>query len=105
MQVLVADRLSEPSLDEMRSLGVELSYEPDLSPAELPNRLDGVNVLVVRGTEVTKAAVDAGKALNLIIRAGAGVSNIDVATASERHAAEVFIIAGRLRRRLANSWT
>ena len=84
MRVLVADRLSESSLDEMRSLGVELSYEPDLTPAELPARLDSVNVLVVRGTEVTKAALDAGKALNLIVRAGAGVSNIDVATASER---------------------
>jgi len=41
-------------------------------------------VLIVRGTVVNKAAIDAGKALNLIIRAGAGVSNIDVSTASER---------------------
>lgn len=84
MRVLVADRLSEPSLDEMRALGVELAYEPELSSEELPARLDGVNVLIVRGTEVNKAAIDAGKALNLIVRAGAGVSNIDVATASER---------------------
>jgi len=43
-----------------------------------------VNVLVVRGTEVSAEAVHAGNALNLIIRAGAGVSNIDVAAASER---------------------
>ena len=43
-----------------------------------------MNVLIVRGTLVNKAAIDAGKALNLIIRAGAGVSNIDVSTASER---------------------
>src|SRR5262249_21672463 len=45
---------------------------------------DGVNVLIVRGTVVDKASIDAGKALNLIIRAGAGVSNIDVSAASER---------------------
>src|SRR5258708_2056876 len=84
MRVLVADRLSESSLDELRTLGVEVSYEPELSPSELPSRLANINVLVVRGTEVTKACFDAGSALNLVIRAGAGVKNIDVATASER---------------------
>lgn len=84
MRVLVADRLSESSLDEMRTLGVEVSYEPELDSAQLLGRLAGVNVLIVRGTEVNKAAFDAGSALNLVIRAGAGVKNIDVATASER---------------------
>jgi D-3-phosphoglycerate dehydrogenase len=84
MRVLVADRLSESSLDEMRTLGVEVSYEPELVASELPGRLSGVNVLVVRGTAVSKDAFDAGSALNLVIRAGAGVKNIDVATASER---------------------
>ena len=68
----------------MRTLGVEVSYEPELEAAELPARLPGFNVLVVRGTEVNKAAFDAGSALNLVIRAGAGVKNIDVPTASER---------------------
>jgi D-3-phosphoglycerate dehydrogenase len=84
MRVLVADRLSESSLDEMRTLGVEVSYEPELEGEELRRRLPGINVLVVRGTEVDKAAFDAGGALNLVVRAGAGVKNIDVATASER---------------------
>jgi D-3-phosphoglycerate dehydrogenase len=84
MRVLVADRLSESSLDEMRTLGVDVSYEPDLLASQLPERLADINVLVVRGTEVSKAAFDAGSALNLVIRAGAGVQNIDVATASER---------------------
>ncbi len=84
MRVLVADRLSQSSLDEMRTLGVEVSYEPELDAAELPGRLAGINVLVVRGTQVNKAAFDAGSALNLVIRAGAGVKNIDVPTASER---------------------
>ncbi len=84
MRVLVADRLNEDSLDEMRSLGVEVVYEPDIRPEKLPDALESVNVLVVRGTEVSRGAVRAGKALNLIIRAGAGVNNIDVVAASER---------------------
>ncbi len=54
----------------MRTLGVEVVYEPDLDAEELVNVLDGVNVLIVRGTEVNKAAIDAGKALNLSARRG-----------------------------------
>ncbi len=84
MRVLVADRLTEDSLDEMRSLGVEVIYDPDLKAERLPEAVDDVNVLVVRGTEVSRATVRAGRSLNLIIRAGAGVSNIDVVAASER---------------------
>ena len=53
MRVLVADRLSEDALDEMRGLGVEVEYEPRITGVELPSRLEGVNVLVVRGTAVT----------------------------------------------------
>jgi D-3-phosphoglycerate dehydrogenase len=84
MKVLVADRLPGASLDEMRALGAEVVYRPELAPAELPAALPGVNVLIVRGTEVTTQAFEAGEALNLIIRAGAGVNTIDVNTASER---------------------
>lgn len=84
MRVLVADRLTEDSLDEMKTLGVEVIYEPEIKAEALPAALVGVNVLVVRGTEVNEEALRTGKSLNLIIRAGSGVSNIDVATASER---------------------
>jgi D-3-phosphoglycerate dehydrogenase / 2-oxoglutarate reductase len=84
MRVLVADRLSEDALDEMRGLGVEVEYDPRIDGPGLAARLDGVNVLVVRGTEVTAEALAAGKSLNLVIRAGAGTRNIDVAFASER---------------------
>jgi D-3-phosphoglycerate dehydrogenase len=84
MRVFVADRLAEDALDEMRALGVEVEYAPEVDAEELPNRLGGVNVLIVRGTEVRASALAAGKSLNLVIRAGAGTRNVDVAYASER---------------------
>jgi D-3-phosphoglycerate dehydrogenase len=84
MRVLVADRLSEDALDEMRALGVEVEYEPHVEAVELPGRLEDINVLIVRGTEVKRDALAAGRSLNLVIRAGAGTQNIDVAYASER---------------------
>jgi D-3-phosphoglycerate dehydrogenase / 2-oxoglutarate reductase len=84
MRVLVADRLAEASLEEIRALGVDVTYQPNLGPADLGAALQGINVLVVRGTEVSRAAIEAADALNLIIRAGAGVNAIDVHAASAR---------------------
>ncbi len=84
MKVLVADRLAEASLNEMRTLGVNVEYRPDLEAEALPAALADVNVLIVRGTPVDAKAMKAGKSLNLIIRAGAGTGTIDVKTASER---------------------
>ncbi|MEB2313406.1 MAG: NAD(P)-dependent oxidoreductase [Sorangiineae bacterium] len=84
MRVLVADKLAEDALVEMRSLGVEVAYDPELDAGRLPAALDGVGVLIVRGTEVGAPAIDAARALNLIIRAGSGTGRIDVRAASER---------------------
>lgn len=84
MRVLVADRLAEESLDELRALGAEVRYEPSLDADTLRSALTGVGVLIVRGTRVDARTLAAGDALNLVIRAGAGSRNIDVAEASRR---------------------
>jgi D-3-phosphoglycerate dehydrogenase / 2-oxoglutarate reductase len=84
MNLLVADKFSEKHLDQFRALGLDVTYQPDLSAAQLPGALPGVAVLVVRSTEVTAAAIEAADALTLIVRAGAGVNTIDRKTASQR---------------------
>ncbi|MGE0325092.1 MAG: phosphoglycerate dehydrogenase [Polyangiaceae bacterium] len=84
MRVLVADRLPETSLLEIRALGVDVDYQPDLTPEQLVESLPGHGVLIVRGTRVSAEAIEAAPTLNLIVRAGAGTGNIDVAAASAR---------------------
>lgn len=84
MKVLVAGRLPAASLEEMQTLGVEVGYRPSLTCDELIHALHGVNVLIVRGLEVTADAIASSDALNLIIRAGSGVGRIDVSAASAR---------------------
>ena len=68
----------------MRTLGVEVSYEPELDAPSCRNVSPASTCWSCAAPRSASAALDAGKALNLIIRAGAGVNNIDVATASER---------------------
>jgi D-3-phosphoglycerate dehydrogenase / 2-oxoglutarate reductase len=84
MRLLVADKMDLLSLEELRVLGIEIVSRPELTRDTLPSALDGVGILVVRSTEVTGEAIYAGKQLNLIVRAGAGVNTIDVAAASAR---------------------
>lgn len=84
MRLLVADTMDVQVFEELKILGIELVYEPDLTKDTLPRSLEGVGILVVRSTEVTAEALVAARQLNLIVRAGAGASNIDVAAASAR---------------------
>jgi D-3-phosphoglycerate dehydrogenase len=84
MRLLVADKMDLLALDELKVLGIEIVSRPELTRETLPSALDGVGILVVRSTEVTGEAIYAGKQLNLVVRAGAGVNTIDVAAASAR---------------------
>jgi len=84
MRLLIADKLDVQWLEELRMLGVDLHSRPDLTKDQLAASLDGVGILVVRSTEVTREALAAAPHLNLIVRAGHSVGNIDVEAASER---------------------
>jgi D-3-phosphoglycerate dehydrogenase len=86
MRILIADKFSQRGLEVLRGLGHEVIDEPGLSAETLPAALDRTraDVLVVRSTVVTEAAFAAGAALSLVVRAGAGVNNIDLEAASRR---------------------
>jgi D-3-phosphoglycerate dehydrogenase len=84
LKVLVADRFEKVGLDGLRELGCNVAYEPELPVTRLPEALRQLDpkVLIVRSKKVTAAALEAGAGLSLVIRAGAGIDNIDVAAAS-----------------------
>jgi D-3-phosphoglycerate dehydrogenase len=84
MRLLIADKLHPRAIEELRTLPLEVVYEPELTKESLEQRLGGVGILVVRSTEVTAAAIENAKHLNLIVRAGAEHSSIDVRAASKR---------------------
>ncbi|MBX3395654.1 MAG: hydroxyacid dehydrogenase [Phycisphaerae bacterium] len=86
LRVLVADQFEAGGLDELRTAGFEVKYEPALKDAALREAVASsrCNILIVRGTEVPRDAIEASEELGLIIRAGAGYNTIDVAAASGR---------------------
>jgi D-3-phosphoglycerate dehydrogenase len=84
MRLLIADKLHPRAVEELRALPLEVVYEPELTKETLESRLPGAGILVVRSTEVTAEALEKAKQLNLIVRAGAEFSTIDVRAASKR---------------------
>jgi D-3-phosphoglycerate dehydrogenase len=86
VRILASDGIDKSAAAKLREAGFELVeqfYEPDQLGEELKN----YDVLVVRSaTKVRKPVIDAaveGGRLKLVIRAGVGVDNIDVAYAME----------------------
>jgi len=84
LKILIADAFSEAHLDGFRRLGLDVDYKPQVSAAGLASHVEGASILVVRGKQVSAAAIEAGGALGLIVRAGAGVNTIDIDAASRR---------------------
>jgi D-3-phosphoglycerate dehydrogenase / 2-oxoglutarate reductase len=84
MKILVADKFEQSGLDALQSLGVTVAYEPSLGTDGIPEGLarEKPDVLIVRSTKVPAAALAGASGLKAIIRAGAGVDNIDIPAAT-----------------------
>jgi D-3-phosphoglycerate dehydrogenase / 2-oxoglutarate reductase len=84
MKVLIVDKLSASTVTDLEKLNLQVEVRSDLSADTLPGAVADVGILVVRSTEVTAAAIESTKQLNLIVRAGAAYGTIDVRAASKR---------------------
>lgn len=81
LKVLIADKLSPTAVASLEELGASVRNDPGLGADDLPAAIGDAEVLIVRSTKVTAATIEAGGALSLIVRAGAGVNTIDIASA------------------------
>lgn len=84
MKVLIVDKLSSETVTELEKLNLKVEVRSDLTADNLPSAMADVSIVVVRSTKVTAKTIEAAPLLSLIIRAGAGVDTIDLATASAR---------------------
>jgi D-3-phosphoglycerate dehydrogenase len=85
-RVIVTDNLSEVGIKKLREFA-EVDVELDLSEEDLKERIADYDAIVIRsGTKVTKEIIEAGSTgrLKVVGRAGVGVDNIAVETATEK---------------------
>jgi D-3-phosphoglycerate dehydrogenase / 2-oxoglutarate reductase len=84
MKILIADKLSSHVRSYLDQNNFELMEDPSLKDESLLAAISSYQpeVLVIRSTKVRSNHIVASSCLALIIRAGAGVNNIDMTTAS-----------------------
>jgi len=84
-KVLVTDPISDKGLKILTDAGLELVYEPALSPQALNEAVADVHGWVIRsGTTITADHLAFAKNLQVIGRAGVGVDNIDIKAATNK---------------------
>jgi D-3-phosphoglycerate dehydrogenase / 2-oxoglutarate reductase len=86
MRVLIADKFEDAGKAALTGLGCTLDDRPSITPEDLQAVLAGgtSDLLIVRSKKVTAAAILGARGLRAIVRAGAGVDNIDMTAATER---------------------
>jgi len=84
LKVLVADKFPDKYIQQMKDLDLDVIYQPKLGEKDLPEAAKDVDILVVRSTVVNEETIKNSKKLNLIIRAGSGVNNINIAAANKK---------------------
>jgi D-3-phosphoglycerate dehydrogenase len=85
-KILITDGMAKEGVDVLKA---NPNFEVDLRkatpPAELAGIIGGYDCIVIRSaTTLTKELIEKATAMKLIVRAGAGVDNIDVPTATAR---------------------
>ena len=76
-KVLVSDPIDQVGIDILSQVAT-VDVKTTLSPEELIQILPEYDAIMIRsGTKLTKEAVEAGKNLKIIGRAGVGVDNVD----------------------------
>jgi D-3-phosphoglycerate dehydrogenase len=86
IKILIADNLDKEAIEQLKAVpGFEVTVKTGLTEADLIQLIPDFEVVVVRSaTKITGPVIEAGKKLKLVIRAGIGLDNIDVAAAKEK---------------------
>ncbi|MCA3379452.1 MAG: phosphoglycerate dehydrogenase, partial [Roseomonas sp.] len=84
-RVLISDKLSPAAVAIFRERGIEADVKTGLTPAELRAIIGDYDGLAVRSaTKVTREVLEAAPRLKVVGRAGIGVDNVDVTSATAR---------------------
>ncbi len=85
-KILVADALNEEAFEELKSIPeFDVTLKTGMDEDELVKSIPDFHAAVVRSaTKVTRKAIDAASNLELIVRAGIGLDNIDLEAAQAK---------------------
>lgn len=84
LKVLVADKMPDTYVEQMKEMGLEVDFSPKLGENDIPEAAKDADVIIVRSTKVNAAAIEGSEKLKFVIRAGAGYNNINCEAADKK---------------------
>ena len=88
-KILISDRINDKGIEILNKIS-DTDIITGLNEEDLIKKIPAYDALIVRSeTKVTKAIIDAGSNLKVIGRAGVGVDNIDIQSATSKGIAVV----------------
>ncbi len=105
LKVLVTDNLSSSGLEILRKSGFEVKMDSSLDGKNLEKEIRGYDGLIIRsGTNVTKEIIDNADKLKIIGRAGVGVDNVDLESATRKGIVVMNVPAGNTISACEHTW-
>ena len=84
-KILITDKLSDEGIEILKKEGFIVDCKYKLPPQELKQIIPDYDAIIIRSeTKLTKDIIEAGKNLKIIGRAGVGLDNVDVDTATKK---------------------
>jgi len=84
-KILISDSVDEKCTEILKSAGFDVNYKTDLSKNELLETISYYNALIVRSsTQVDAELIEEMTNMEVVGRAGAGVDNIDIKSATRK---------------------
>ena len=95
--VLVCDQVN-PILNEILAKnGLEVTYEPEITPDQIAEKIAEFDVVVVRSrTKITKELIQKADKCKILARVGVGLDNIDQTTAKEKNIRVINAVEGAM---------
>ena len=84
-KVLITDPVSDNGMKILEDKGIDVHYHPDSDLNDIKNVIEEVDGWIIRsGTKINRELMEHAKELKVIGRAGVGVDNIDIDSATDR---------------------
>ena len=95
--VLICDEV-DPILNKiLQDNGLQVSYEPEITPNEILERISNYNIVIVRSrTTITKEMIEKASMCKIIARVGVGLDNVDQDAAKSKDIRVINAVEGAM---------
>ena len=93
--VLICDQVSSTLKEILEKNGLKVTYEPEITPEQLAEKIGNFQVVVVRSrTKLSRELVENADKCQIIARVGVGLDNIDQEAAKEKNIRVINAVEG-----------